>query len=112
MKFRDMFYTEWVNSPAQYKSCFAVSETGQVVYREIEDWRDVNEWRKECLDDKLYWETTYWVFEKYRIKLVAKDPNWLPSNIQSFTEVWETVKKHREAGTLPDHPKEKSILLL
>lgn len=112
MKFREMFYPEWIDSPAQYKSCFAVCETGQVMYREIEDWRDVNEWRKECLDEKLYWETTYWVFEKYRIKLVPKDPNWLPSNIQSFTEVWETVRKHREAGTLPDHPKEKNILVL
>jgi putative phage-type endonuclease len=114
MKFREVTYTEWLESAAQYKSWFAVSENGRVVYRDITDTRDVAAWRKEMMEnlETEWWTTVYWVFDKYRISTVPRDMNWLPSNLESFREIWNTVQQHRAAGTLPEHPKEKTILIL
>jgi len=114
MKFREVTYTEWLESAAQYKSWFAVSENGRVVYRDITDTRDVAAWRKEMMEnlETEWWTTVYWVFDKYRISTVPRDHNWLPSNLESFREIWNTVQQHRAAGTLPEHPKEKTILIL
>lgn len=114
MKFREVNYTDWVESTAQYKSWFAVSEDGKVVYRDIHDTRDVATWRKEMMAnlDTEWWTTLYWVFEKYRLTTVPRDRTWLSTHIDSFREVWNTVQQHRNAGTLPEHPKEKTILTL
>jgi putative phage-type endonuclease len=113
-KFREVTYTEWLESTAQYKSWFAVDESGKVVYRDIADQRDVGTWRKEMMPtlETEWWTTTYWVFDKFRAKLVPRDPEWLTSNLDSFREVWNTIQTHRAAGTFPDHPKEKTILVL
>jgi putative phage-type endonuclease len=114
MKFREVNYNEWVESTAQYKSWFAVDESGKVVYREIEDTRDVAMWRKEMMPTLAteWWTTTYWVFDKYRLTTVPRDPSWLSTNLDSFREIWNTVQIHRAAGTLPEHPKEKTTLTL
>jgi putative phage-type endonuclease len=114
MKFREVTYTEWLESPARYKSWFAVDESGKVVYREIEDTRDVATWRKEMMPtlETEWWTTVYWVFDKHRLSSVPRDRTWLSTNIQSFREIWETIKAHRAAGTVPEHPKEKTILTI
>jgi hypothetical protein len=103
-----------LESTAQYKSLFAIDESGKVVYREIEDKRDVATWRLEMMPtlETEWWTTTYWVFDKYRSKLVIRDPQWLSNNLDSFRQIWNTVQIHRTAGTLPEHPKEKTILTL
>jgi len=114
MKFREVNYSEWEESTAQYKSWFAVAENGRVVYRDIDDKRDVQTWRKEMMPnlETEWWATVYWVFEKYRLTTVPRDRTWLPTNLESFRAIWNTVQEHRAAGTLPDHPKEKTILTL
>jgi len=114
MKFKEVTYSEWLESAAQYKSWFAVDESGKVVYRDIEDPRDVGTWRKEMMPtlETEWWTTTYWVFEKYRLSVVPRDRNWLPTNLDSFRDIWNTVQEHRAAGTLPEHPKEKTILTI
>ena len=114
MKFQEVTYTEWLESTAQYKSWFAIDESGKVVYREIEDQRDVATWRREMMPtlETEWWTTVYWVFEKYRLSVVPRDPMWLTTNLPSFQEIWNTVQTHRAAGTLPEHPKEKTILIL
>lgn len=114
IKFQEVTYTEWLESTAQYKSWFAIDESGKVVYRDIEDKRDVATWRREMMPtlETEWWTTTYWVFDKYRSKLVPRDPQWLSNNLDSFRQIWNTVQIHRTAGTLPEHPKEKTILTL
>jgi putative phage-type endonuclease len=114
MKFREVNYSEWEESTAQYKSWFAVAENGRVVYRDIDDKRDVQTWRKEMMPnlETEWWATVYWVFEKYRLTTVPRDRTWLPTNLESFRVIWNTVQEHRAAGTLPDHPKEKTILTI
>ena len=113
IKFREVNYSEWVDSPAKYKSFFIVADDGEVIYRDIEDKRDVPTWRREMMpQDEREWSTTYWYFDKIRTSLVVRDPEWITSNIQSFTEIWNTIQEHRKNGTLPDHPKEKTVLLL
>uniref|UniRef100_A0A6C0CHP0 YqaJ viral recombinase domain-containing protein n=1 Tax=viral metagenome TaxID=1070528 RepID=A0A6C0CHP0_9ZZZZ len=115
MKFKEVNYTEWLESTAQYKSCYAVGENGStIIYRDITDPRDIPTWRREMLPnfETEWWSMTYWVFEKHRSKIIEKDPLWLETNLESFREVWETIQKHRSEGTLPDHPKEKTILTI
>jgi len=114
LKFNEVTYTEWLESTAQYKSWFAVAEDGRVVYRDLSDTRDVATWRREMMPnlETEWWTTVYWVFEKYRMSLVPRDYSWLPSNLSSFREIWDKIQTHRKAGTLPEHPKEKTILTI
>ena len=113
IKFREVNYSEWVDCTAKYKSFFIVADDGEVIYRDIEDKRDVPTWRREMMpQDEREWSTTYWYFDKIRTSLVSRDPEWITSNIESFTEVWNTIQEHRKNGTLPDHPKDKTVLML
>lgn len=114
MKFREVTYTEWVESTAHYKSWFVVDESGRVVYRDIEETRDVATWRKDMMPslETEWWTSVYWIFEKHRLSVVPRDLQWLSTNLDSFREIWTKVQEHRSAGTLPDHPKEKTVLTL
>ena len=91
-----------------------IDESGKVVYRSLSDTRDVATWRREMMPtlETEWWTTVYWVFDKYRISLVPRDYSWLPSNLSSFREIWTKIQTHRTAGTLPEHPKEKTILTI
>jgi len=114
VKFKEVNYSEWVDSTAQYKSFFLVFEDGELVYKDIEDKRDVATWRKEVIDDRddRDFTITYWYFSNMRTSLVPRDPQWLSSNIESFKEVWNTISDHRKNGTLPENPKDKTTLVL
>jgi putative phage-type endonuclease len=114
MKFREVNYSEWVDSKAQYKSFFIVFQDGEVVYKDIEDKRDVPTWRREVLDEKddRDFSTTYWYFDTVRMTSVPHDPMWLSTNLESFTSVWNTIQEHRKNGTLPENPKDKTTLVL
>jgi len=113
-QFRNVTYTEWMDSVAPWKGFFAESEdTMDVLYKDIEDPRTPSEWRSTQLtEDKYNWNLVYWVLEKYVVKVVEKDTEWLNKYLPSFTDVWNTVLAHRAAGTLPEHPKEKTTLTL
>ena len=114
MKFREVNYSEWIDSKAQYKSFFMVFQDGEVVYKDIEDKRDVATWRREVLDEKddRDFTTTYWYFDTVRMTSVPRDPLWISTHLESFTDVWNTIQEHRKNGTLPEHPKDKTILIL
>lgn len=114
IKFKEVTYTEWLESTAKFKSWFVIDESGKVVYRDLDDTRDVGTWRREMMPtlETEWWTTTYWVFDKHRLTTVPRDRNWLPTNLESFRQIWNTVQQHRAAGTLPDHPKEKTILTI
>lgn len=111
-KFKDANYTAWMDSKAQYKGFYAVYEDGmKLKYRDLGDTRDVATWRRE-LEEPDKWDIVYWTLEKWQSKTVDHDKEWLSKNLESVTSVWETIQKHRAEGTLPDHPKEKTILTL
>jgi hypothetical protein len=114
MKFREVNYSSWVDVKDKIKSFFVVFEDGEVVYRDLNDQRDVPTWRREVLDEKddRDFSTTYWYFDTIRSSTVPRNPEWLSSNLESFTEIWNTIQEHRKNGTLPEHPKEKTILVL
>jgi hypothetical protein len=114
MKFREVNYSEWVDLKDKIKSFFMVFEDGEVVYRDITDTRDVPTWRREVLNDKddRDFSTTYWYFDTIRTTSVPHDPNWIATNLESFQEVWNTIQEHRKNGTVPEHPKEKTVLVL
>jgi putative phage-type endonuclease len=112
-QFRSPSYSEWLDSRAPFKGFYAVSDDElQVKYKDIHDTRDPATWRKEVLETSDDWNLVYWVLEKYRMKLVEHEKDWLEKNLSSITEVWNTIMEHRKNGTLPDHPKEKTILTL
>ena len=111
-KFKDANYTAWMDSKAQYKGFYAVYEDGmKLKYRDLDDTRDVATWRRE-LEEPDKWDIVYWTLEKWQCKTVDHDKGWLTKNLESMKSVWETIQKHRVEGTLPEHPKEKTILTL
>lgn len=113
MGFKDVNYTAWMDSTAEYKSFFAVHDDGSVKYKAIGDSRTVAEWRHDELgDDGEFWTIVYWYLNQYRIKHVSHEETWLSDNMESFQSVWDEITRHREAGTLPNNPKDKTILTL
>lgn len=112
-QFKCLSYSEWMDSKSLYKGFYAVSDDElQVKYKDIQDTRDPATWRKEVLETSEDWNLVYWTLEKYRMKLVEHEKDWLEKNLASITQVWNTILEHRKNGTLPDHPKEKTILTL
>jgi putative phage-type endonuclease len=112
-QFRTPSYSEWVDSKAEYKGFYAVSDDEMSVkYRDITDTRDPATWRREVLETSDDWNLVYWVLEKFRMKIVEHEKDWLEKNLPSISEVWNTIVEHRTAGTLPGHPKDKSTLTL
>ena len=111
--FRDLNYSSWVDSKSSYKSIFIVHmDTGEVRYRSLEETRSIQDWLADLKDDRPNWDVQYWDLNKWRGITVPHDKEWLPTNVESMKEIWEGVKKHREAGTFPDHPKDKATLTI
>jgi putative phage-type endonuclease len=112
-QFKTPSYSEWVDSKAEYKGFYAVTDDEMTVkYRDLSDNRDPATWRKEVLETVDDWNLVYWTLEKFRMKIVEHEKDWLNKNLPSITEVWNTILEHRTAGTLPNHPKEKTILTI
>lgn len=112
-QFKAPTYTEWKDSVAQFKGFFAVSDDDtQVKYKDLYDTREPSEWRAQVLGDVDDWSLVFWTLEKYRMKLVEHETNWLEKNLPSMTAVWNTILEHRKNGTLPEHPKEATVLTL
>jgi hypothetical protein len=112
-QFKTPSYSEWVDSKAEYKGFYAVTDDEMSVkYRELKDTRDPATWRREVLETSDDWNLVYWTLEKSRMKIVEHEKDWLEKNIASITEVWNTILEHRKNGTLPNNPKEKTILTL
>ena len=112
-QFKKLSYSEWVDSTAEYKGFYVVSDDDlRVKYKDLDDQRSPTEWRETVLGTSEEWNFVYWALEKYRTKLVEHDPTWLETNLESITQVWNSVLEHRSLGTLPEHPKEKNTLTL
>jgi hypothetical protein len=114
MKFRDMKFTEWSEVQTKYKSVFLVCEDGnEVLYRNFNDTRSIVEWKDEVTaNDERNWMFVFWVLQKYRHQVVEKDANWLDTNLPYFNTTWTEIQTHRQAGTLPEKAKDKTVLAL
>ena len=114
MRFSKVSYSEWIDSKAEYKSIMMISADGEVLYRPLSDKREVSVWKNEVIkgEDMLNWQCIYWILSSSVSSRVNRDPSWLTSNLESLTSVWQDVQSHRAAGSLPEHPKEKTILTL
>ena len=113
VKFKDMHYSSWVDSSAKYKAWFAVYEDEKTIkYKSINDSRDLVTWKKEEIPNPDEWNMIYWVLECNRAVIVPHQADWLSTNLESIKSVWDEILKHRANGTLPEHPKEKTILTL
>lgn len=115
-KFRATNYSEWMDTAAEYKSAYIVLDDGTVLYKGYNESRGFADWKADVLKerdvDAFGLQTVYWTLTKYKFQTVHKDPAWLESNLPSFQEVWAEIQAHRQAGTLPEHPREKQTLSL
>jgi putative phage-type endonuclease len=111
MQFKLMNYSEWIETGAEYKSCFAVDVNGAVKYMDIHDNRPVHEWQQEILINPMEWQILYWVLVQKRRKLIMRDPDWMPQHFPEMKATWDEIVEHRKAGTVPVS-KEKVILEL
>lgn len=111
MQFKTMNFSEWSTAEAEFKSCFAVDNEGNVKYRQIIDPRTVHDWQVDVLTNPMDWQILYWVLVQKRQKLTLKDPDWMPTHLPEMKATWDEIVQHREAGTVPAI-KEKPILVL
>lgn len=111
MQFKTMNYSEWEQAQAEFKSCFAVDNSGNVKYKHITDVSSIHEWQMKILGDPMEWQILYWVLVQKRQKLTLKDPEWMPKHFPEMKATWDEIVAHRQAGTIP-LVKEKPILVL
>jgi putative phage-type endonuclease len=111
MQFKIMNYSEWSMAEAEFKSCFAVDNAGNVKYRHILDARSIHDWQVAMLENPMDWQILYWVLVHKRQKLTLKDPDWMNMHFPEMKATWDEIIQHREAGTVPA-VKEKAILVL
>lgn len=113
MQFKTMKYTEWVDSPAEYKSCFIVSSCGDVSYRAFDELIPLVEWQTQITGENFMdYQVIYWALSNWRQKLTLRDPDWMPMHFPEMKSTWEEIVKHREENTFPKSPKDKGILAL
>lgn len=112
VQFKPLNYTEWVDCTAPYKSFYMIDQHGKVLYKDYHDPISVADWREKYVEEDNEYTTVYWMLNNWRSVTVKKQQNWLSQHLPSLTAVWEEVLKHRQNGTLPEHPKEKSVLLI
>ena len=114
MRFREVNFTEWSEINTKYKSVFLVSEDGiDVIYRSFNDTRSVVEWKDEVTKDSdRSWMFVFWVLQKHRYQTITKDTTWIDTHLPYFQATWDAVQMHRQTGTLPDKPKDKTTLNL
>lgn len=114
MQFKELNYTDYVNCTAPIKSFFAVKkQTGEVIYKDHRHDEDYITWKERMIGDQ--WEgytTTFWMLNNWRALTVKHQPNWLAINLPSLSQVWSEVLEYRKTGTLPQSPKEKTMLVL
>lgn len=112
MGFKQVNYTEWMDSKSDYKSFFAILSDESVRYKDMHDPRKPADWREDELKDVDDSVMCYWILNTWRSLTVNKQKDWLSSNLPSFESVWKEVQEHRNSGTLPQAPKEKTTLVL
>ena len=113
MQFKEVTYSEWVDSKVEYKSFFAISDNNEVVYKHFTDSRDVPVWREQVLKDKKdEYHILYWILNKQRSITVKKEEDWLTKNLESFQKIWSEIQEYRKTETFPQNPKEKDMLVI
>lgn len=111
MQFKLMNYSEWSEYTAEFKSCFAVNDSGKVEYRHFNDALDVHEWQVQNQINPMEWQVLYWALVSKRTKLIQKDADWMPTHFPEMKATWDEILVHRQAGTVPG-VKDKPILVL
>lgn len=110
-RFKKLNYSEWMDSKKDFKSVFAVNQNGDITYKLITDKRELSEWKKDIVDIENC-QYIYWELSTIISNLVSRDPLWLETHLPSFQEVWNEIRQYRQTATFPEHPKEKTTLLL
>jgi putative phage-type endonuclease len=98
MQFKTMNYTEWVDTPAEFKSCFAVRD-GVVTYKLINDQLSIHEWVSQF--PVMEYSFVYWILKSKSQKLIKRDLEWWPTHFPEMKATWEEILEHRAAGTTP-----------
>ena len=113
MQFSKTNYTEWKNTICEFKSCFGVNnKTQEVIYKKIDDKRNIEEWTNSFIEDIMDWEIIYWTMKKWRHILIEKDKEWFPTYFPQMKQTWEEILKYKETGTYPTLMRNNTILEL
>jgi len=91
MQFVRCNQTDWKESKSPYKGVLAVYDSGEIVYKPMEE--DLKEWKKALTDDE--YRVVYWTLENIRIEQVAKDRAWLDTHIAELQAFWAIVQECR-----------------
>jgi len=114
MQFKEMNYGDFRKCENPIKSYFSVHKsTGNVIYGDFRQQKNYIEWKEENVgDDWENYTTTFWMLNNWRSVTVKHQPNWLSLHLPSLSAVWSEVQEYRKTGTLPQSPKEKTLMVL
>jgi hypothetical protein len=90
-QFKLVHYTEWKASTAT-KGMFMIFDDGR-----IEEWTGTGVQPEDA-------RSAYWLLLGVHRDLVTLQPDWVELHYKKLDEFWTEVKRHREAGTMPDKP--------
>ena len=114
MQFKELNYTDYMNCTAPIKSFYLThKQTGECYYKTFDDPTEYVTWKEKTIGDQWeFYTATFWMLNNWRTVTVNHQPNWLAINLPSLTQVWSEVLEYRKTGTLPQSPKEKTMLVL
>lgn len=98
MQFKVVNYSEWIESTAEYKSCFAV-HGNEVTYKLLSNTQTLQEWMSEF--PIMECTVVYWYLKSKSQKLIKRDYEWWPTHFPEMKATWEEILDHRAAGTVP-----------
>ena len=90
-QFKLVHYTEWKASTAT-KGMFMIFDDGR-----IEEWTGTGVQPEDA-------RSAYWLLLGVHRDLVTLQPDWVELHYKKLDDFWTEVKRHREAGTMPDKP--------
>jgi len=106
MQFVKHSYSEWIETSAKYKSCFAIHNiTQEVSYKPFE--QALEEWVQTLNMD---WQFIYWSLKTWRRILIDRDPEWMPTYLPQLKSTWEEIQEHKKNNTFPEDLKRATIL--
>lgn len=94
--FSEIDEEDFINNDYQYYGIIITNDDGSYEYSKLNDTKEnMIEWAKNFTNDKEL-KVLYWYLNKYNIKRIMRDDEFIRENIKKLEEVWKKILKYRE----------------
>lgn len=102
--FSEIDEEDFINNDYQYYGIILTKEDGSYEYSKLNDTKEnMIEWAKNLINNKdlniieeYNPKIFYWYLNKYNIKRIIRDDEFIKENIKKLEEVWKKILKYRE----------------